>query len=177
VERTIRERLGRLVFGADAEELQDVVVRLLTEGRLTLATAESVTAGLIAHRLAQVPGASGCLLGGVVAYDNRIKTELVGVPQPLLDAHGAVSAEVAQAMATSCRARFRADLGVSTVGIAGPGGGTADKPVGLVYVGLAWEDGVASTIFNWSGTRQEVQSRAAKLALNRVRLYLEEKPG
>jgi nicotinamide-nucleotide amidase len=172
VERAIRERLGDLVFGEDAEELQDVVVRLLTEKRRTLATAESVTAGLVAERLSRVPGASACLLGGIVAYDNRLKTELLGVPEPLIEAHGAVSPQVAEAMAVGCRTRLRADLAVSTVGLAGPGGATPDKPVGLVHVGLAWEGGVAGAVFNWSGTRQEIQSRAAKLALNRVRLHL-----
>jgi nicotinamide-nucleotide amidase len=172
VEQVIRARLGDLVFGVNGEELQDVVVRLLTAKGQTLATAESVTAGLVAHRLGQVPGASRCLRGGVVAYDNRIKMEMLGVPQPLLDEHGAVSAPVAEALAVGCRTRFRTDLAVSTVGFAGPLGGGPDKPVGLVYVGLAWEGGVASATYNWSGTRQEIQSRAAKLALNRVRLHL-----
>jgi nicotinamide-nucleotide amidase len=173
VEGLIRERLGHLVFGVDGEELQDVAVRLLTERRQTVATAESVTAGLVAHRLGQVAGASGCLLGGVVAYDNHIKMELLGVPEPLLDEHGAVSAPVAEALAVGCRTRFRSDLAVSTVGYAGPTGGGPDKPVGLVYVGVAWEGGVSSHVYNWSGTRQEIQSRAAKLALNRLRLRLQ----
>jgi nicotinamide-nucleotide amidase len=172
IERTIRERLGTLVFGADEEELQDVVARLMTEKRLTLATAESITAGLVAHRLGQVPGASEWLLGGVVAYDNRIKTEILGVPPALIAEHGAVSAPVVEAMAVGVRNRFHADLAVSTVGLAGPGGGSADKPVGLVFVGLAWDGGVRSQSFNWGGTRLEVQSRTAMLALNQVRLYL-----
>jgi nicotinamide-nucleotide amidase len=90
----------------------------------------------------------------------------------LLDEHGAVSAPVAEAMAVGCRAKFNTDLAVSTTGIAGPGGGTPEKPVGLVYVGLAWNGGVASQSFNWGGTRLEVQSRTAKMALNRVRLHL-----
>jgi nicotinamide-nucleotide amidase len=172
VEKAIRERLGTLVFGEEEQELQDVVVRLLTEKRLTLATAEGVTAGLVAERLGQVPGASACFRGGVVAYDNRLKTELLAVPQQVLDEHGAVSAAAAEAMAVGCRTRLRTDLAVSTVGLAGPGGGSADKPVGLVHVGLAWEGGVASQSWSWGGTRAEVQSRTAKLALNRVRLHL-----
>jgi nicotinamide-nucleotide amidase len=172
VERTIRERLGTLVFGVEDEELQDVVARLMAEKRLTLATAESITAGLLAHRLGQVPGASTWLLGGVVSYDNRIKTEILGVPAALIAEHGAVSAPVVEAMASGVRSRFGADLAVSTVGLAGPGGGTADKPVGLVHVGLAWDGGVKSQSFNWGGTRLEVQSRTAKLALNTVRLHL-----
>ena len=172
VEATIRQRLGDLVFGVEEEELQDAVVRLLGSKRRTLATAESVTAGLVAHRLAQVPGAGAWFLGGVVAYDNRLKTEMLAVPQDLVDEHGVVSAPVAQAMAVGCRTRLRADLAVSTVGVAGPGGGGPEKPVGLVYVGLAWEGGTTCQTFSWVGTRTEVQSRTAKLALNRVRLHL-----
>jgi nicotinamide-nucleotide amidase len=98
------------------------------------------------------------------------------VPHDLLDRHGAVSAEVAEAMALGCRTRLRTDLAVSTVGVAGPGGGSAEKPVGLVYVGLAGDGGVTSRSFNWGGTREEVQSRTAKLALNCVRLHLGKAP-
>src|SRR5262249_46110259 len=137
-------------------------------------TAEGVTGGLAARRLAQVPGASAWFRGGVVAYDNRMKTELLAVPRELIERHGAVSAAVAEAMAVGGRARLGADRAGSTVGIAGPDGASADKPVGLVYVGLAWAGGVASQSFSWAGTRAEVQSRTAKLALNRVRLHLLE---
>jgi nicotinamide-nucleotide amidase len=172
VDREVRARLGDLVFGVGDEELQEVVMRLLIAQKRTVATAESVTAGLLAQRLGEVPGASASLLGGIVAYSNRIKVELLGVPQALLDQHGAVSAPVAEAMATGCRTRFAADLGVSTTGIAGPAGATPTKPVGLVYVGLAWDGGVRSWSFSWSGTRHEIQSRTAKLALNRLRLHL-----
>jgi len=172
VERTIRERLGTLVFGTEDEELHDAVVRLLAEKRRTLATAEGVTAGLVAQRIARVPGASAVLRGGVVAYDNQLKTELLGVPGELIDTHGAVSPAVAEALAVGCRTRFRTDLAVSTVGIAGPGGCSADRPVGLVYVGLAWDGGTSVHTWNWIGTREEVQSRTAKLALNQVRLRL-----
>jgi nicotinamide-nucleotide amidase len=171
VERTIHERLGNLVFGVEDEELQHVVARLMSERRLTLATAESITAGLVAQRLAQVPGASQWLLGGVVSYDSRIKSEILGVPPALIAEHGAVSAPVVEAMAVGVRNRFRSDLGVSTVGLAGPSG-EGDKPVGLVYVGLAWDGGVAHQSFNWAGTRLEIQSRTAKLALNRIRSHL-----
>jgi nicotinamide-nucleotide amidase len=172
VERTIRDRLGNLVFGVENEELQDAVLHLLGERRLTLATAESVTAGLVAHSLGRVPGASDWFRGGIVAYHNRVKVELLAVPQRLIDEHGVVSAPVAEAMAAGCRARLGTDLAVSTTGIAGPGGGSADKPVGLVYVGLAWDGGSEAIGFSWLGTRHEVQSRTAKLALNRVRLHL-----
>jgi nicotinamide-nucleotide amidase len=172
VERTIRERLGDVIFGAEDEELQDSVLRLLAEKRQTLATAEGVTAGLVAQRLGQVPGASAWFRGGLVAYDNRLKMEMLAVPGALIDEHGAVSAEVAEAMAIGCRTRFQTDLAVSTVGIAGPGSGSPAKPVGLIYVGLAWDTGVSAQSFSWIGTRAEVQSRTAKFALNRVRLRL-----
>jgi nicotinamide-nucleotide amidase len=172
IAQMICERLGPLVYGEDHEELQDVVMRQLAQRRLTLATAESVTGGLVAQRLTQVPGASAWFHGAVVAYDNRVKTELLAVPHGMLEEHGAVSAPVAEAMATACRLRLRTDLAVSTVGIAGPGGGSEDKPVGLVFVALAWEGGVKSQSFIWPGNRCEVQSRAAKMALNFVRLHL-----
>ncbi len=176
VEQTIRERLGTLVFGADEEQLQDAVASLLASRRKTLATAEGVTAGLVGARLAAVPGISAWYRGGVIAYDNRLKVELLGVPQPLLDTHGAVSAQVAEAMAIGCRTRLRTDLAVSTVGIAGPAAAAPDKPVGLVYVGLAWDGGATSVSFSWTGTRDEVRSRTTSLALNRVRLHLLESP-
>lgn len=172
VEKTIRERLGELVFGAEDEDLHDVVVRLLAEKRLTIATAESVTGGLLAQRLVSVPGASAVFRGGVVAYDNRLKTELLGVSPELLAEHGAVSPPVVEAMAVGCRTRFRTDLALSTVGIAGPGGATPDKPAGTVFIALATAAGVSSHTWSWTGTRSEVQSRTAKLALNRARLHL-----
>ncbi|MBY0524119.1 MAG: competence/damage-inducible protein A [Gemmataceae bacterium] len=172
VEKTIRERLAELVFGVEDEELQDVVVRMLRDKSKTLATAESVTGGQVAERMVRVPGASDVLRGGLVAYTNEVKVEMLGVPRSLIEEHGAVSAPVAEAMAVGCRTRFRTDLAVSTTGIAGPEGASEDKPVGLVFVGLAWEGGCSSMSYSWMGTRGEVQSRTAKLALNRVRLYL-----
>jgi nicotinamide-nucleotide amidase len=172
VEQTIRERLGHLVFGTEDEDLQHVVVRLLSERRQTVASAEGVTAGLVAQRLAEVAGAGACFRGGVVAYDNDLKSELLAVPRQLVQQHGAVSAAVAEAMAQGCRARFRTDFAISTVGIAGPEGATKEKPVGLVYVAVAWESGMASQTFSWRGSRAEVQSRTAKMALNRLRLQL-----
>jgi nicotinamide-nucleotide amidase len=172
VEQTIRQRLGSLVYGVDDEQLQDVVMHILLERRQTVATAESITAGLVADRLADVPGASASLMGGMISYDNRIKIELLGVPKELIARHGVISAEVVEAMALGCRERFKTDFAISTVGLAGPGGGTAEKPVGLVYAGLAWGGGVTSRSFNWSGTRQEIRSRTAKMAINLLRLHL-----
>jgi nicotinamide-nucleotide amidase len=172
VERIIRERLGNWVFGVEEEELQDVVVRLLQEKGQTVATAESVTAGLVAHLLGHVPGVSHWLRGGIVAYTNAMKTALLGVPADLLQRHGAVSAEVAEAMAIGSRERFDTDLAVSTTGLAGPEGDSSGKPVGTVFVGVATKDGVTSHGFSWGGTRTEIMTRTAKLAPNRLRLRL-----
>jgi nicotinamide-nucleotide amidase len=172
VEKIIRARLGSLVFGVEDEELEDSVMALLKARQQTVATAESVTAGLLARRLGLVPGASACLLGGIVAYDARIKIEMLGVPGQLIEEHGVISAPVVEAMAVGCRSRFRSDFGVSTVGLAGPGDGGTTQPVGLAFAGLAWDGGVRSLSFNWLGTRAEIQSRTAKMALNLLRLHL-----
>jgi nicotinamide-nucleotide amidase len=172
VEKTIRERLGTLVFGAEEEELQHAVISLLKQKRRTLALAEGVTAGLVCERLGKVPGSGEGFVGGLVAYNNRLKTEMLAVPQVLIQEHGVVSKGVAEAMAVGCRTRFRTDLALSTVGIAGPGGASPEKPIGLVFAGLAWDGGASSQSFSWVGTRAEVQSRTTKMALNIARLHL-----
>jgi nicotinamide-nucleotide amidase len=172
VEATIRQRLGELVFGVEDEELQDAVVRLLHEKRQTLATAESVTGGLVAHRVCLVPGASDYFRGGVVSYTDAVKAAQLGVPADLLERFGAVSEPVARAMAEGVRAKFGTDLAVATTGFGGPTGGMAADPVGTAYVALAHAGGTDVTRYGWIGTRSEVMSRTAKLALNLVRLRL-----
>lgn len=172
VEKTIRERLGELVFGVEDQELQDVVVALMHEKRKTLATAESITGGLVAHRICLVPGASDYFRGGVVSYTDEVKARELGVPLALLKEHGAVSEPVARAMAEGVRSRFGTDLGVATTGFAGPTGGTEENPVGTAYVGLAHAGGSEVIRYGWLGTRYDIMSRTAKLALNMVRLEL-----
>jgi nicotinamide-nucleotide amidase len=172
VEATIRERLGDLVFGAEDEELQDVVVRLMHEKKQTLATAESITGGLVAHRVCLVPGASDFFRGGAVTYTDEVKHRELGVPTELLSKFGAVSEPVARAMAEGVRAKFGTDLGVATTGFAGPTGGTEENPVGTAYIGLAHAGGTEVIRWGWIGTRYEIMSRTAKLALNMVRLRL-----
>jgi nicotinamide-nucleotide amidase len=136
-ETVVREQLGSSIFAEDDETLDVVIVRLLTEGKQTLALAESCTGGAISHRLTNVPGASVVLLAGLVTYSNDAKQKFLGVRGETLAAHGAVSEAVAREMAEGARQQTGADFGLSVTGIAGPGGGSDDKPVGTVFIGLA----------------------------------------
>jgi nicotinamide-nucleotide amidase len=141
-EAIVQRILNAHIFGYDDEEIEDVIVRLLTERKQTLALAESCTGGNIAHRLTNVPGASAVLLGGVVSYANSAKEKLIGVRPETLAQHGAVSEEVAREMALGAREKFGSDFAIAVTGIAGPGGGSAEKPVGTVFIALASAAGV-----------------------------------
>ena len=173
-EQAIREMLGDLVFGTGEDTLATVVARALTTWQLTVSTAESCTGGLLAKMLTDVPGSSAYLVRGYVTYSNEAKTELLGVPSRLIESHGAVSEEVARAMALGCRERSGTDLAVSITGIAGPTGGSAEKPVGLIYVGLADASGVEVRRCRFGAylPRESIRDRSCKTALNLVRLRL-----
>ena len=168
----IRERLGPLVYGSDAETMEEVMGRLLREQGKTLAVAESCTGGLVGERITAVPGSSDYFLGGVVAYADRAKAALLGVPERTLLEHGAVSEPVAVAMAEGVRERFGADLAVSTTGIAGPGGGTEAKPVGLVWVGFSDAEESIAQDFEFPLDRSRHRMATAQVALDWVRRAL-----
>ncbi|MCX7993861.1 MAG: competence/damage-inducible protein A [Fimbriimonadales bacterium] len=164
-ERAVRERLGAYIFGIDETTLEQAVVESLVEAGQSLAIAESCTGGLLGHRITSVPGSSEVFLGGVISYSNVLKESLLGVPREVLETHGAVSEPTARAMAEGTRLRLGSWWGVGITGIAGPGGGSPDKPVGLVYVGLSDPSGtvVRSQIF--AGDRATVKYRATQYAL------------
>ena len=157
------------IFSRDGARLEQVLGQALRDAGATLSTAESCTGGMIGARITGVAGSSAWYQGGVVSYDDAVKREVLGVPAEVLASHGAVSAECAAAMATGCRDRLGTTWALSVTGIAGPGGGTPEKPVGLVYVGLAGPDGVATRELHLHGDRERVRQRAATIALHMVR--------
>lgn len=172
VAEQIRERLGPIIYSESDETMEVVVGRLLAERGKTIAVAESCTGGLLAEKLTRVPGSSAYFLGGVVAYSNEAKTSLLGVPAELIEQHGAVSHEVARAMAEGARERFGADFGVSTTGISGPDGGTEEKPVGLVCVGIASPAGTHVDDFVFPLDRERHRQLSAQVGLDWVRRSL-----
>lgn len=156
-------------------ELATCVGRMLREARLTLAVAESCTGGLLAHYLTNVPGSSNYFLGGVIAYANEVKEQLLGVPSEVIEQHGAVSWQTALAMARGVSRLLRADVALSITGIAGPTGSTPDKPVGLVYLGLVVADDERWAEHRCSGTRLENKESFARAALAMLCEYLERR--
>ncbi len=172
LESKARERLDDYVYGVDDETLESVVVRMLIERKLKLAVAESCTGGLVSHRVTNVPGSSRTFIAGIVAYANEAKSRFLGVPEDLLRERGAVSAEVAEAMAEGAASSVGADVALGITGIAGPSGGTPQKPVGLVFVGLKTPDGLRSMRSVFGGGRLEIKQRTSVAALNLLRMYL-----
>lgn len=164
--------LGPAVYSADGRQLEAVVGNLLRQKQLTVAVAESCTGGLLASRLTDVPGSSDYMDRGVVCYSNRAKVDLAGVAELLLAEHGAVSEPVARAMAEGIRARAGTDVGIGVTGIAGPGGGTPQKPVGTVAVAVVVGRNVQIRTFQFVGGREQVKFQAAQAAMNMLRLML-----
>lgn len=163
--------LGEYLVSTRGESLEEVVAGVLVENRATIAVAESCTGGLLAERLTSIPGSSAYFRGGVVCYSNDLKTSLVGVPAAIIELKGAVSTEVALALADGIRRRTGATLGIGITGIAGPGGGTPEKPVGLVHIGIADEHGPRETAFTLPGDRERIRIFATQRALDTVRRY------
>jgi nicotinamide-nucleotide amidase len=172
MEKEIRRLVGSFVFASGDQTMESVVGEMLREKRLTLSVAESCTGGLIGNLVTNVPGSSNYFLGGVVAYSNRSKSDLLGVSALTLEEYGAVSDETVREMAAGVRARFKTDLSLAVSGIAGPEGGSPEKPVGTVYIGMAAQDGSFSRRYRFWGTRDQVKLNSAMMALDWVRRYL-----
>ena len=173
--KAISTVLGDSVYGHDRDSMERVVGKLLFDNKLTLAVAESCTGGLICEKLTNNPGSSAYLLGGVVAYANSMKSELLGVSPQLLDSLGAVSREVAEAMAVGVRARSGSDIGLAVTGIAGPDGGTDEKPVGTVYIAIATSEESWVTKFHFAKDRKKIREITAQSGLDLIRKYLLQK--
>lgn len=168
----IRRRLGEYCYAEGEATMEQEVGRLLVANGATIAVAESCTGGLIGHRLTGVPGSSAYLLGGVIAYSNAVKESLLGVRRATLDAHGAVSVETAAEMAAGARRITGATIGLATTGIAGPDGGTPEKPVGTVCVGLAADRGTCRHRYQVPGSREWIKLLTSQIALDWVRRFL-----
>jgi len=171
-EAVIRKRLGDSIFGVDDETHAKIVGNLLRKNKLALATAESCSGGLLGGRITSEAGSSDYYLGGVVSYANSTKEKILGVNLDSLAEHGAVSEVVAKEMAQGVKEYLQADLGLSITGIAGPDGGTEEKPIGLVYIGLAHFQGVDIQKCQFVGSRESIRNMTVETALNILRLYL-----
>ncbi len=168
----LKEALGTYLYGMGRESLAAVVGGMLRDGNKQFSVAESCTGGLISHLMTSIAGSSGYFLGGVTSYANSMKTEYLGVKKTSLTTHGAVSEEVAMEMVHGIRQTSGADISVSVTGIAGPGGGTEEKPVGTVFIAMGTEDNSSCHHFLFSGNRYEIQQLTAQTALDIVRRYL-----
>ncbi len=173
LERAMATPLEKWIFSRDERSVEEHVLALARARGLTIATAESCTGGLVAGRLTRMPGSSESFLGGVIAYADAVKTAELDVPEALLAEHGAVSAEAAEAMAEGARRRLDADVAVAVTGIAGPGGGTEEKPVGLVHLHVSGPDGSRARTLDVPGDREQVRARATVTALHLLRQFLE----
>ena len=170
--KEIYDFIGEYIYSTSNESLEEVVIKMLIEKTLTISTAESCTGGHISDRLTNVTGASSVFVGGFVAYSNTLKTNLLNVNNKILNDHGAVSEETAISMAIGVQKKLSTDIGISTTGIAGPGGGTINKPVGLVFIGLAYNNITKAYKFNFNHNRISNKMITAQVALNLLRKNL-----
>jgi nicotinamide-nucleotide amidase len=166
----LRAPISDVVYGEDGADLADVVLRLLRDRKWKIAVGESCTGGMLGMRLTAIPGSSDVVVGGIIAYDNRVKTSHLGVHEETIRTHGAVSDEVARQMASGARAATGAHVGVGITGVAGPDGGTEAKPVGTVAIAVDIEGSVDGRVSRFIGDRDEVRRRATQAALNMVRM-------
>ena len=173
--KAVNTVLGDSIYGCDRESMEKVVGKLLLDNNLKLAVAESCTGGMICQRLTDTPGSSAYLLGGVVSYANSLKTIYLEVAPELLEKYGAVSREVAEQMAVGVRTRSHADIGLAVTGIAGPDGGSDEKPVGTVYIAIATPEEKWVTRFHFSGDRSQIREITAQSGLDLIRKYLLQK--
>jgi nicotinamide-nucleotide amidase len=175
IAESMSQSLSHYLFGEDERTISEIVLDLCRVRGLTLATAESCTGGMVASRLTSVPGASDVFVGSVVAYANGVKEAGLGVSAELIAEHGAVSEEVAAAMAAGARARLGADVAVAVTGVAGPGGGSPEKPVGLVFAHAVGPDGTKTVRTELPGDREMIRGRATAASLHLVRRLLESR--
>ena len=172
-ETEVSKRIGDYVFSTKGEELEQVVGELLKQKKLTLAIAESCTGGLLAHRITSVPGSSEYFERGVVSYSNKSKVDVLGVDDLLIESKGAVSAEVVRSMAEGVRILANTDLGAGISGIAGPTGGSPEKPVGTVFIGISCKNkGTFSHRYQFRGTREEIKIISSEAALDLIRKFI-----
>ena len=172
MQQEIEKRLGTAIYGFDEDRMESVVVNLLREKGRTLSVAESCTGGLVSNRITNVPGSSAVLLEGCVTYSNQAKTTRLGVSPKTLAAYGAVSTQTALEMAEGIRNTSKSDIGIATTGIAGPGGGSPQKPIGLVHIAIADQDGARAKELHLDGDRMLIKNGSAMRLLNWLRLYL-----
>ena len=175
LENKLRERIGEYIFGTDATSLEQTIGSLLLKNKMQIAVAESCTGGALSARITDVPGSSEYFMGGVISYSNESKASFLGVAPEIISLHGAVSPQTAVAMAKAVCSKFSADIGIGITGIAGPGGGSAEKPVGLVYIAISGPYGDEYTENRFTGQRTAIKSRAVIAALDMIRRYLNTK--
>jgi nicotinamide-nucleotide amidase len=175
-ERAIWDKIGSYIIAVDHEILEGKVGSILNNKGLTLAVAESCTGGLIGNRLTNVSGSSGYFLGGVIAYSNEAKKNLLGVSPETLRRYGAVSNQTAREMAQGAQRQFQSRMALSVTGVAGPDGGSDEKPVGTVCIGLVADDFISASKYHFQGSREQVKLESSEMALDWIRRYLNNDP-